>query len=119
MPGPPTSTGSKYSRAQAIRSSRRPQTVIPRYSNVSPSIFCPWTRSSVHTSSAAMAQRRTSTLRSGTREHQGPVLAHLVAPAETGLGMERLLAPVVLMEAVHHGVDVVIVRSVDEPIDRR
>jgi hypothetical protein len=50
-------------------------------------------------------------------EHQGPVLAHLLTAAEPDIRMERLFAPIVLMKALHHGLHVVVVRGLDEPID--
>jgi hypothetical protein len=44
-------------------------------------------------------------------EHERPVPGDLVGAAEPGLRMERLLAPVVLVEAFPHTVDVVVVRG--------
>jgi hypothetical protein len=51
------------------------------------------------------------------REQRRPVLAHLLAPPERARRVRRLLAPVVLVEACDHRVDVVRVLRLREALD--
>jgi hypothetical protein len=80
IPWPATSTSSRYSRPQAMRSSRIPKIVTPRMSSRVPSPRVPCQCHSAHQVSPSCADRSSSAWKSGTPAKTSP---SSVAPARS------------------------------------
>src|SRR3954453_19752283 len=90
-----------------MRSSRMPMTMTPRSSSGVPSALVPVQWISTKTTSPSTAERRTSAeVRDGVQQG-GPVRAHLANSLKRAGRKLRLLAPIVLVEAGEHPLEVV------------